>query len=1562
MSSKRTAAFSTANIDTAAANELFNLSDIGVYGDLLPLVDFIEKNFLTRTLRNLIYFSAVNDFSKLSQNAKSLANVLEVINFILHEAEISSDSSLQAQAKLAFLENKDRIVEFYGNVLENLKIFYKVFGARRPPAIVPLMRILLALVNYKNHNLFSELIEHFEFSHSSVYKLLIPTRDDFDRKIIVEDSMRFSFISFYLGVAARATASLRKSMLTNFKVMNNFWKYLEMDRFELLGTIFTFLYDSVLNEPLLKRTSKCQIFNENFLYKMSTIFNYVQSQSNRLGDEDEEDFSNFKESFTKLMETLVSDQSKGITFPQNESGSPLEIDEKVFMVNNKLIFTLITALKPWESYVQLQFVLTVLKNNNELLPPYMSWMVSRSGGYHDPMLSSYWMGHTLLYSEILKLEGLPLKPEFISLQPLSPTSLIACLSFNFDLIKQLSLQLILLQLNRVSNSHNPPQALVESVLSNLPPQASYIPLLTHSNNIIRLTSTIIVNKYEALAPSSSSAAVVNVIKENLASLDVESCNALELLLVDNYLAIQSNNDFKWWTKSSNGASFFVSLLKLSNISFLQPKILGILNNLLESTLTFHSERLIDHPVSILIEVSSKIIKSRSAAKLWSCLDETIARCIKAPYKYLDRSHNEFSDLSVFYVVLFEQIRFVPGIENDNDILNWLSELMTNAITLGEPKDAILEICKKSLLKIDVKTSTQTRPKITSKLRFLEHLIDFNCSVIKSEKESTIIEKFTKLGNFLMSAGLSDTLLFRFVTNPDRWVFLSLLKENKELKESQAIAVILFAELFLQFECNFETTKLNKTVHEICCQRLSTRNQKLVSKLLWILDLKQLQELAFLSYNNELVVSVLKSTLERKISITPDFEKLMDIDNDEVGLILSEFLIPLNQIVGIIERPKFHFLLEKNSHEVVQYILEHPEVGDDVLYRVAGCSPTIVPQFAKRVIPLALSMRNWIWSIRIFSAKPEMFDLAQVSTRCFAVLKEDPKAGFYPEFAELIQALFRTDADSAQKSIEQIKVWFQKSMLYITKKLSDNNHLLSKGFTLFLQKIGQSFHTMRAPWDLAPAALLNSQLEVILGDETWVTDERLLQYTAELIYNEKSKKSGSAAKLLQIMLNNEALALLTIPDGKQSRLRILTALIIDGLYRLCSPKDSTRSLMLQVLGLYQGSTRAEDIILKNVLKAVEANVSQSWMSYVTNWDFSEMLSNRDLELVGEEPLIIKDKSSLVVALNKKFINNSLKEEESPLYIDTGKGLDSILKFADSFPSGSYQTTTYDPEFLILAVLNNDELVTEKDSGMTFNFHLLVESGILQFVVNSLAIDSVHNICKVILLGMLKYIQIPESPVKEKNVLQIYLSSILHTLRVADHSIPLVWHLTGSLVPIITNHNHFLYDKAIHYVLTNPTYRETDIPLYYSIVTCSDDDNIFQQDNYYRQVAWLIEHLSTGIKSIKDLKLVKSRGVVEWALNLANAKYVSTSLRSKILMIMYKIQEMGYEGSDMLMTKLAGLSTLEVMNRDVDTLLSDKSCFALNIGQIGLRFGILGNTKRLRDWTHDDVSNSVKRLHV
>lgn len=1550
MSSRTKAnAYSASNVDTVVLQELTEVSEVGIYGDLQSLVLFVKKNNLIKAIKNISYFGSINDIGQVARNSKHLANVLGYINYCIHD---SDPNSKHLAVKLALLEERDRVVEFYSELCNNhLKTIYKLYGMRKPLAVISLTGILLALVEYKNHAVLSTFQDTFDFNHLTLAKILVPTKDEFEKNIVNEFSMRYAVMDLWMAICAKSNSAFRKSQMTNFKIMNNFWKHVDMERYETLLKIIKFLDTYVLSETSFKRSTKCQILNENFLYSFRNLFALVTNENVRSTDTDELEFELFKTTFVDFMDVLVSDQAKGITFPQNELGFPLVVNNKTFKINNKLIYTLLTALKSWESPEQLQYCLNILNANLELVAPYMNWIVASSGGYHEPTLSSRWIGHTLLYTSILK-SSFPAKADTISLAPLSKNSLTECLSFPNDLVKQLGLQLILLQLIRVASA--PSQLLIESVLGNLPTQANFAPLLTSENKLIRLCATMIIKRMEDLVPSFSSSATVSIINQKLAEINVDGCDSFEIVFLDNYLSIQSNNELKWWNKTANRNSFFTSLLKLSKVEYIKLKMYHILEKLTRTSFIFGNNNLIESPLLMLVESISKYIGTESFDQVWKCIDESIARAMKTPYKYLDMAHSKYDDINVFVVILIEQLTFIPEVKNATNILKWIHDFMLKLIIIGESQKALERLAKEKGFNLLFDMGNVTiKENIISKFDFAEAIVVLNQSLLKPG-ENLIFEIISKMGNYLLSSDSSVESLFATITNPNKILCFTRVASTS-MSANDALTLSLFSELFQQLGKDFSVTDLNAFIFNHCKVIMPKRNQQVISKFLWMLSDDQIAELASFFDNEVLVVNVFKIICARNIDMVPNFEKLSKIKSKDLQSILEHFKDSVTEVADIISNPTFFFLLDRPNAKVSEYILKSESISDDVLYRIAPADSDVAEKYKDLVVRLAIAMGSFIQSLKIFSRYTEWFDNSVIEL-VFDYVAENPKVAMTAEFTHFV-TLYVEKFEVIEN--DSIKLWIQRAMIYVSKKFAESSEL-SSNFDGFLAALRLFFKKLKQFGQYVSSKVLSTQFEVLLGHQKWATEEKYLAYANEVLMN-LDRKGIDSDKLLQIFVTNEHNALRKFP-GLNDTTRFQSALLIFVLFNLVNSPPPSLTLTNQLLQFYLGTSRAEDLLIKDVLTTMEAATAKSWISNVTNWEFTDELSQKDIDLVGEDRLIIKDKSNLVVALNKGFVTNTVKNMQPVASIPKGGNYEKFLEFSASCFSGCYQESRYDPEFLILVILNNKELVEEVEGKVKFHLSKIIDSGLMQFIVSCLAIDKVREISKVILYGMLKYINNCEEHFKDANIIKIYVSTILHTLQVSDHKSPIVWHFIGEFANIVTNPGHYLYERVTRYILSTPVIKPYEIPLYKTINAGLDDDSTEEQ-NYYKQASWLIELLTNGIVSSEDMKILRYREAIEWALNLSNSSYAPGVLKSTILRFINVVQSFGVEGTDLLVTKFAGFSSLELLKRSLEAS-NFSSCYqSLNIDQITLKTGIVARSqKRVREWADDDVAGAVKRVQT
>lgn len=914
------------------------------------------------------------------------------------------------------------------------------------------------------------------------------------------------------------------------------------------------------------------------------------------------------------------------------------------------------------------------------------------------------------------------------------------------------------------------------------------------------------------------------------------------------------------------------------------------------------------------------------------------------------------------------------------------------------------------------------------------LLKLNILIENESSSSVIIDLMLKLGNYLISALPEDQDLGKYILS-NRFV-QSYFVTKAELNANSATTSKLLVsnmvnEIFQQLpKIVFEgSNDFNSLVFELFTgSEITLPLQLFVSKFTWVLKDSQIQQLIgneVKVLNVYLSVSVCKEAIKRGLTVSSELFSQISGGNfaDDLIQILEsgkvEFITSatLEETINeVLQDTSKHYLLKSfiiayNDRNIVQYLVKKSAVLNDqsLLTFIGYCISeeskqfdSVTAEFFARVIPIAMEQFEsnksvWNQTISILTSGLENVNESQIERMIDFATKEETKQGFTSGFANFALEVIKKNPESLENGDSALSVWLHKSMLYITKKFAISTKITTKfdSFILSIETIVQYLPSIGlSVWKAAPISIVNAQLEVILTHNQWVSDSKVLQYVNSVLMT-GLRNIVQFERLLQIFLNNEFMPLGSLPSEKTFESRFQSSLVIFNLFSMDIQKNSTMLVLNKLIAMYLGSVRAEDLILKSILIRIEAQLAVSWISQVNNWELSEEMSNEELEVVGgDERLILQDKTGLVVNLHKNFIrnsNNGVIREDSTIvptslidyfgkknasFTNCWKDIQSFQNTNKLFVNQNYQQTVYDPELLMMLIINNEELVKfGEENKPIVDVKKLVEANLLQFIVNCLALPSVSRFLKVILVGVLKTVSDSEYSYKDKNIYRVYVANILNTLRDAETSSEistLVWYLHGAIVPILSNPGHFLYERAFRYVLSHPKIQAKHIPMYSSIsMSLSSDAELGGDDSHFKQVSWILQQFSQGLSNTKDLTLLRFSGAIEWALNLANSPYTNLRVRSLVYRLLYNMQAID-EGSDLLVARFGVLTSLEQQVYMVEQAgassapkaqaeLASKQ-LALNIEELAVRLGItVGSNKRIREWTGDDIEGFVKRVH-
>ncbi|EJS42906.1 urb1p [Saccharomyces arboricola H-6] len=737
------------------------LEDATTSKDYQPLIMFFQKGFGAQTVQAWSYYAQVNDHGKFSKATTLLTKTLRVL---------SSDSST-----LAIGSSLIRLL-----LMDYTKVLYRGLNNMRAQLTNPILRLLKQVVNFNNGQHVEELVSYFDFSLPVLPRLLSPTKSELTNgnssaKSSKNDSIRFTFIKFWLALISNASPLVRKELLTeNFKIMSNLFKFMnKIDSDKLSEHIISVFINDILKENSFKRTTKTKILNE---LAASKIHHFYNSSNKEVAKKTNEFFLNFGAS----NEFSVAFPDNSVWFKNSVTdgashGAPITINQVEFKIHNKLLFNTLRVFKPWEDVLQLNTLMKILENVPELVAPYSVFLTTN--GNHDPKMTSYWFGTTLLMNKITNLKipqfmenvdsnippSTPLVIENILPSLFTKSSLTKSLQFETPIIRQLACQSIVLafkKLEKVSKLYdkkgwkNEKTVLLNEFHTRIPDLPIFVSTLNNTlatnkdNKILPLSISIIFNYYSKIFPNLFS---INLPSSNLYTdiMQKPKISGMEFAILDNYLQFQEFNSTqtKWWNSISNENSLFTLLLKLASSknasNMVATRISNLLDELTRANIIFNPSLI--SPVMALVNSLQGLClqdcDAESMDKIWKWFDETISRVVKTPYKYVDLA-KEYNHISPFIMGLSEQWKYVDKCNQSDFIRKWLLLFFRNMIFIGEDDTGISRLVENAFPEIN-EHDANLYLKLGS---FEEKIIKINNSdfLISSMKNSSFFQYVSSL--------------------------------------------------------------------------------------------------------------------------------------------------------------------------------------------------------------------------------------------------------------------------------------------------------------------------------------------------------------------------------------------------------------------------------------------------------------------------------------------------------------------------------------------------------------------------------------------------------------------------------------------------------------------------------------------------------------------------------------------------------------------------------------------------------------------------------------------------
>lgn len=1502
--------------------------------------------------------------------------------------------------------------------LHNIKVFYRCLTNEHSALItIPALKLLTEIVSFNNGVFVDQFLESFDLTIKSLSNLFTPTKTSLKLKSQgkYKLTIRYYMSLFWISLCSNASCLTRNDLLINNKNINSNWfKYMyENDNTEILLKTIKFIDDKILNEKSFRKMTKCKLLGNNKLANLVELYKIDE----------------IKDEVHALMLKITTDEENGLLYHDSRllfnkipnslnSGVEIKINEIKFKINNKIIYSILTSLSPWSNSQHLKLIIETLKNANELIAPYTTYLFQHNGN-HDPKLTSFYIGQSLLLTKIIEL---PIPQEFIqstkqlidnnningylsskiimeSICPiaLNRSSLTKGLSSDSSLIKHITSLLII----SILNKYNKFEKLFKykenesDLLSNLrtelrdllidiklPNQSVFIGNLNECIKASNVNKLLLLNYLKCIELFNS---VLNInLPVQISSINEiinlnDKLSDLDILIFNSYLTITandsiSNNQNKWWNVAKGSKNtMFTTFTKLPyDLQFdgefdtsLVFKIVDILTNFVDDMLVFEDYKLnntlvlYSQALAIVLSTLKMFNKYPDAIDtICKILDESISRSVKTPYKYIDQIANYKSKVSVFYIVLIEQSKFAIE-EHKEYVKEWINEMTKYLFLIGEPLDTMKSISddvqlseatyEDSLTSGDFKinvdmlafTPVVELHNVINNMIFksdiqiviiLSRLYTIMKSNIELNKvEDLIIDLVSTYGNYVINVNNNDEDEGISLLSKKYWIRFFEIAEGND--DKQRFIIKLLNEVFKEV-WKKSSTEFKQSLRDV----VSTLKD---DDFIWVLSDDQLKEmLTNKGSNYEAVLDVF-------------YERKLKLDNDSIIKICEnvENASNMNKFIKLCENITFsddqiYKLIEFSKSSTMYYDIlkniDNPIIFEEVDKLFDTVSKTTLgfqflqnlaikhEEFREGLFNIAISKINEMietgnfetLNIYLGSILLDGHDSSEIIQKLinFDQVRNSARLIFSCEMTEIIIRLF-TD--------ETLKIWLSRAVLYITKMFAESVNELDDAFLLFIEKL-QNLKV--SVWKYVSKDMLNSQLEVILT-RPWIKSVDVIKYCLWVIDN-GSKNIVECVRLTNMVFNNKDLF-----EG-ENELQYYTILMISKLITYNIKELSTFENIQRILKLYRCTNKSSDLAIKDLLIQIETETGESWVKYVCNWEFIE--GDDQEEEDGE--FIINTPDGLVVNLYKNMINKSIEKFQPILRnIETR---DIELKKMDE--------TVYDIEFLLLLIINNEELFRFEDEQLVVNLQALISTSLLQLIICGLAFDSeqIKDICKRIISSIILSLEIDIKNVenksvgkftfRERSIFKVYLGNLLFTLENTEVS-KLFIIMLSHLVPVLSNPGHFLYEKACRYILGGSKYREFEIPMYKTIMTkfVKDEYSSEEDSDYYKESKWLLETLSKCITDSSDLKLLIRNGVIEDLLNLKNSVYNTNS--ALIDLVLSRILETE-NGADLLVRSYGMLSFNEGKALAIKTIIAS-DCNAAD--------------KRGREWS-GDYENIVKRV--
>ncbi|KAK9461008.1 ribosome 60S biogenesis N-terminal-domain-containing protein [Lipomyces oligophaga] len=656
---------------------------------------------LVAVLENGLSFQLIAAWAKIGQVSVTTSSFKDVtlrLRYLIHLLNQDSLSQVQGQKMIRAVLD------------QHLKLIFRALYTRKPMPVVELILLLQEFALYQNSSFADDLVSTLDFS-SLIYKRLLTV----PRSTISSESMenhesgsynqnhslwiRSTLVNFLLVLLKFGSRESKIKLLSSSMLFNSWISLSYLDDIEQMENTVTQLYALALDK-VLDKVFKRRIFTEWTLARILSIYR-VLKKKNRLGVVN-----------INLILNICLKPICGVFYPDNGWYLPGMLEgvkpKKAYRVYNRVIYSFSKNLDITDTD-ELYLLKALFESCPEIVAAYVSSVSIKS----DPAQTINFLNFIAFNSEIISLRipknisdfSLTISiapPVEIVLENVFPSYITRILiekSIHWAQLPRYFIMTLIIQgirkLRKVSDIFEkrgwvePSQHLKEEAFRRFPELSLFSNLTKlQLSASTRLSVAQYFDEYLDMYPRISANAhpdctsLLSSSEKYISELDRNAIFSSELLELRTMLGVQSRLPIsnRFWNRiDQDQHCCFVSLLRLATeimVDDLSFDIVLSLDRIIKSTdLFLRSSVSILIPIRDSLKHSLRVTSSDEMSTLWYLIDESISRCFRSPFKYIDKSFinrtgGQRSLFSPFFSSLAEQWLYLSRSKNPTRTPSW----------------------------------------------------------------------------------------------------------------------------------------------------------------------------------------------------------------------------------------------------------------------------------------------------------------------------------------------------------------------------------------------------------------------------------------------------------------------------------------------------------------------------------------------------------------------------------------------------------------------------------------------------------------------------------------------------------------------------------------------------------------------------------------------------------------------------------------------------------------------------------------------------------------------------